>query len=280
MCGIKNKKRKPQRPNIKVGDVYQTNNYGEIRVLEKIKNTKRYRVSFLNSGFCTEAQTKEIHSGNIRDISQVKVFGDAVIGDAFSSRDTYSKTIEYNYWMRMLTRCKYHKDDEYYNKFSIDERWLNFSNFYKDAKNLSGYKDMISNPNIKYSLDKDMIIHGNNIYSRDACCFIPQDINTYVQNTYNKGGYCFSGVYKYKNRFISSIRINKKTQELYRGLNPILAHEIYWDKKEDIFNNEMIVNDFNFLSKDIINIVNNKLKIKREESLRELNRALDDNYFK
>ena len=76
----------------------------------------------------------------------------------------------------MLRRC-YDKEQQERNRgrsyidCSVCERWLDYSNFAKDITLLFGYEDWKSKRG--YCLDKDTINHGNKVYSRENCCFIP-----------------------------------------------------------------------------------------------------------
>lgn len=261
------------------GSIYDTKRYGKIIVKEYL-GSDNYKVKFLNSGFETTTSGSCIKIGNIRDVSSTKVFSNGVIGIGFDKNSDYSKTIEYKTWLPMMTRCEYKRDDEYYGQFSVCEEWLNFSNFCKDFKEIKGYYEMINNTHVRYSLDKDYIVPNNTVYSKETCCFIPKDLNSFLQNTTNKGGYKFNGVYRTADthKFVSSIRINKKTVSLGSTDDPIYAHEKYWDKKSEVLD-DIVREKFNFISEEIKTIIKNRLNTKRLESLTELKRAISDGYF-
>ena len=94
----------------------------------------------------------------------------------------------YNLWYGMLRRC-YDKEQQKrgrgknYADCTVCDRWLNFSNFAKDITLLFGYEDWLNKKG--YCLDKDTLICGNRIYSRETCCFIPYTENIRDMNKRN-----------------------------------------------------------------------------------------------
>lgn len=78
----------------------------------------------------------------------------------------------YATWKSLFHRCyggksKYHLDCE------VDERWWLFSEFWKWMDTQEWKRN-----DEKFTLDKDLKIPGNKIYSPEACIFVPQQINT------------------------------------------------------------------------------------------------------
>lgn len=81
----------------------------------------------------------------------------------------------YNLWYQMLRRCY---DEEQlsrdkgkaYLNCKVCEEWLSYSNFEKDIKTLPGYDNWVKQSG--YCLDKDTVIPGNKVYSKNTCCFI------------------------------------------------------------------------------------------------------------
>lgn len=80
----------------------------------------------------------------------------------------------YKIWLRVLERCydpRYHKKKKTYEKCTMAEEWLVYSNFkrwFEDPAN--GYRE-------GYHIDKDILIIGNKHYSPETCCFVPNAIN-------------------------------------------------------------------------------------------------------
>lgn len=82
-------------------------------------------------------------------------------------------TREYSLWYSMIMRC-YSGHYPSYEGCIVDDRWLNFQNFCDDLPNLTGYEDWKDSKNRAIHLDKDSIIKGNRLYSKETCSFITQ----------------------------------------------------------------------------------------------------------
>lgn len=96
----------------------------------------------------------------------------------------------YNTWHDMLKRCyseKLHKKEPTYIGCSVCNEWKYFSNF----------KDWFDSNYVEgYSLDKDILIKGNKVYSPSTCCFIPRGLNSLLTNRRNHRGKYPLGVSK------------------------------------------------------------------------------------
>lgn len=81
-----------------------------------------------------------------------------------------SKLKSYRYWVAMHNRCKNGRDEvqPQYSGVTVCEEWKLFSNFdaWFDNNYIEGYQ-----------LDKDLLVHGNKLYSPDTCVFIPGELN-------------------------------------------------------------------------------------------------------
>ena len=93
--------------------------------------------------------------------------GDFILKDGMNRK-------AYNKWSAMLQRCY---DLEYqdernptYKGCSVSEEWMCFQNYAKD------YYEMLGN-NSTWDLDKDILIRGNKIYSRETCVALPRELN-------------------------------------------------------------------------------------------------------
>ena len=77
----------------------------------------------------------------------------------------------YTKWYDMLKRCyssRFHKQYSSYIGCSVSPEWCYFSKFrlWMENQKWEGLE-----------LDKDILVKGNQVYSPDTCCFIPQAIN-------------------------------------------------------------------------------------------------------
>jgi hypothetical protein len=267
-----------------IGKIFNSKNCGEfvvVGIAESYKyrgrNMLRYICRFNNTGSETLALGNAIDKGNIRD-NYAKVLCN--IGYPGDIKGNYSKHFLFKHWRGMIERCYNTNYTPYREEGEVTERWHCFANFIVDSKLLLGYKEMAEHPKIKFSLDKDYIIEGNQIYSKENCCFLPQDLNSFILNTNKNREYKFEGIYLRKDNlnFRASVRFNGKTKNVLESNDPIIVHDAYWEEKCKIaafyFNNS-----YSFLSNEIRNIIYNRIKLKEMESKKELLKAINNNYF-
>lgn len=78
-------------------------------------------------------------------------------------------------WTSMLHRCYGNQDKaRSYVDCSVSDEWLKCSKFFDDLRQFENY-EMIHNG---WQLDKDILLKGNKVYSKDTCCILPQAINS------------------------------------------------------------------------------------------------------
>lgn len=78
------------------GKIFSTNNYGNVVVLEYF-NKRNIFVQFLDTGYKTCVELKELLNGNIKDYLVPSVFGVGVTGEKGSRKDK-----EYALWIWAL----------------------------------------------------------------------------------------------------------------------------------------------------------------------------------
>lgn len=118
----------------------------------------------------------------------------------------------YALWRAMIDRCynnitlKKHKS---YMGCSVCDEWKYFSNFKKwydknAPKEIDGY-----------SLDKDLITHGNRVYSPDTCCFLPIELNSMLITQKRHRGNYKIGVFwnKRLNKYIAQVNYRGKSRK-------------------------------------------------------------------
>ena len=140
---------------------------------------------------CAKIKRRISNTGNVRKRTKL------VYGVGFND---YNGNIKYNHvhipsyrtWVQMLKRC-YSKEfldrQPTYCGCSVCEEWWSFSNFKEwfDENYIEGY-----------SLDKDIRIKGNKVYSPDTCCFVPNEINVLLCKSDAQRGRMPIGVYERK----------------------------------------------------------------------------------
>lgn len=78
----------------------------------------------------------------------------------------------YEIWRHMVQRCWYTNISGNINYIEVEVApdWLDYSNFYRDVISMQGY-------GTEFVLDKDILSDEFKIYSKQTCCFVPDEIN-------------------------------------------------------------------------------------------------------
>lgn len=122
--------------------------------------------------------------GQVENPYDKTVYGIGYLGDG--EHKTWSNgrfTKEYNSWSDMLSRCYADEKGQsaYFNKCTVCDGWLNFQTF------CDWYDENAYLVNERLHLDKDILFHGNKIYSPERCLLVPQRINMlFVRHRPNK----------------------------------------------------------------------------------------------
>ena len=141
------------------------------------------------------------------------------------------KKFAYKKWSHMMTRCyseNYQNKMPTYKGCAVSEDWKDFDKFYEDFVNIPN-SDMLD-----YELDKDILIKGNRVYSKNTCCMIPRKINALMFKP-SKDTSLPTGITKCPyNReiYIATIYLNGKNKSLIRTKNLEEAFQAYKKAKE------------------------------------------------
>ena len=171
------------------GKIFSTNNYGNVVVLEYL-NKRNIFVQFLDTGYKTCVELKELLNGNIKDYLSPSVFGVGVTGCPNVRGDK-----EYGLWLGLLERCysrKRHLIRPTYKDCTTSENFNHYLYFKDWCSKQIGFG------NKGWQLDKDILVKGNKVYSEDTCCFVPLDINVIFTKTDALRGEYPIGVQYYK----------------------------------------------------------------------------------
>lgn len=151
-----------------------------------IKNKNDIIVKILETNEEIKTNYNIIKNGNLKIDAYPSVFGVGITGDE-KTKDSKGRYIDsYRTWQNMLQRCY---DDEFkikhstYKHCEVCEEWLYYSNFKKWYEENYYIVD-----NERMSLDKDILVKGNKIYSPDTCVFVPQKINSLFTKRDNDRG--------------------------------------------------------------------------------------------
>ena len=131
----------------------------------------------------------------------------------------------YNIWVQMISRCYCKNNNRFvqYYDCKVSDEWSKFSSFYKWWT--ENYKE-------GYHLDKDLIGKEQRLYSPQTCCFVPQEINSFLLKRRTVKSDMPRGVSKKGNCFSASCYFGGKENYLGCYSNPDDAHEAYKVFKE------------------------------------------------
>lgn len=174
-----------------IGDVFPTQNHGNIEVV-KYEGTTKVTVRF------EDGTTRLTHVSQIRNRSVKNNFQPIINGVGYLGTDHYlysGKTIkvipEYVAWVGMLRRCY---DVDHLEKFpnyvgcTVTKDWHNFSIFAEWYKLQVGYGK-------KWHVDKDHTVLGNKVYSPETCSLVPPEVNNLLLDRRALRGDCPIGVH-------------------------------------------------------------------------------------
>jgi len=138
---------------------------------------------------------------------------------------------EYDLWTSMLKRCfdeKCKQKHPTYQGVTCSKDWLSMTKFIEDVSQMRGFGLE------GWQLDKDILVKGNKLYSKDTCCFVPQEVNSLLIKCDNSRGEYPVGVYFHKasGKFMAQLAINGKVKFLGRFTAPEEAFQAYKTAKE------------------------------------------------
>lgn len=170
---------------------------------------------------------KHFNNGGVKNPYYPSVCGVGILGNKypacyFDEKGKKKNTKEYQTWCCMLHRCFDKKEKDRYPTYQdvvCCEEWLLFENFYEWLHSQENFDKWV---NLYMSaLDKDILIKGNKIYSPNACCLVPVNINTlFVKSDAIRGNYPI-GVVSHNNKcraqlLMGNIYLNFPSRENYQ----------------------------------------------------------------
>jgi len=138
---------------------------------------------------------------------------------------------EYKLWQNMLERCfseKYKQNQPTYEGVTCSKEWISMTKFIEDVSQMKGFG--LSG----WELDKDILVKGNKLYSKDTCCFVPLEVNMLLVKRDNARGEFPVGVcfHKYAGKFMARLTINGKVKHLGLFNTAEEAFQVYKLAKE------------------------------------------------
>lgn len=214
----------------RTGENIITNEGHEIEIVEW-KGVEKCSIRFKCGLILKDLQYSGVKDGRIKYPFHRSVFGVGYfgIGVYFQKRglEVYPA---YNVWKNMIERCyseKHKIKNLSYQNVIVCEKWHNFQNFAEWF-----HKNYNPETMKGWHLDKDILIKGNKVYSPDACCFVPPEINTLFISSKKSRGKLPIGVIGYKAIFRAKIKRNKKYEHIGLYNTPEEAFQAYKTAKE------------------------------------------------
>lgn len=159
---------------------------------------------------------REFERGKIKNPYYPEVYNVGIVGNKYMVRSKHDRAIkEYDSWTNMLRRCfskKLKEKQPTYENISCCDEWLLYENFYEWLHGQPNYAKWKSG--YRWGVDKDILVKGNNIYSPETCCLVPQNINCLFTKSNASRGDLPIGVNRHGNKYRASFGILNKTINL------------------------------------------------------------------
>lgn len=176
-------------------------------------------------------------SGSIKNPYYPSVYEVGIIGTKYPRSVNCRNIKEYEAWRCILRRCyddKVKDRQPTYNGVSCCEEWLSYENFYEWLHSQPNFDKWYNGK--RWAIDKDIFMKKNKVYSPEACCLVPQNVNClFLKREAERGKYPI-GVRYTKDGFVAVCRnpFLNKSVELGCYSTPEKAFNAYKKYKEMI----------------------------------------------
>ena len=191
-----------------IGETFQSKT-GDFVVLERRDNDK-ILIRFVADGYEKEVFRQVVYKGNVKNPYYPNVYGIGFFGEGpHKARENGCEVRTYKLWNHVIERCyspRVHFKRQHYSECSVDKQWHNYQEFAEWCQWQTGFS-------AEWTLDKDLIVPKNKIYSPDKCIFLPNEINTSL-NFKRSGRYCGVSFHKASNKFVAQIRCGEDSLHL------------------------------------------------------------------
>ncbi|QEP53257.1 HNH family homing endonuclease [Acinetobacter phage BS46] len=213
-----------------IGKEFLTNNNGSCFIID-YDNELNVTVIFHKTLFIKNSTMKQLKRGAVRDPfhPNSRKLGVGVV-DVRAVKDGV-RDLEFKYWSSMIERCyspSYHNAQPTYADCCVEGEWLIYSIFKKDVQDMIGFGQE------GWHLDKDILLKGNKKYSKDTCCFVPREINSFFNvKRISRGDFPVGvSLKKETGKFVSHISIDSNRISLGTYMTPEEAFYAYKKAKE------------------------------------------------
>lgn len=205
--------------NMRIGET-NINNQGLECMIIDYRGNHDIDVKFKSGYIARSVSYNNFIRGSVSDKMHPSFLGVGYMGDGkFTSKINDRRTIAYQKWRAMLSRCYGNKKPKTYENCTVCDEWLNFQNF---AQWIEDNYYTIEGERIE--LDKDILVKGNKIYSPNTCLLIPKKLNDIILNRTNDRSSVCLGVRKHGDKYIAYC--NREGFSPYIGI---------YDTKEEAF---------------------------------------------
>lgn len=215
---------------IKVGDKFTTNENCSVTVVD-YGGWDRVTVMF-GEGHTATVRADHLRHGRVKNPMLPSVLGVGFFGvGSHPAKISGKNTKPYSTWVGMITRgyCdRFKKRNTSYAECTVDREWHNYQNF---AKWFTSQKQC---ERLDIQLDKDILVPGNKVYSKDNCILIPREINTLLLDNPGRRGELPVGVHLVKRtgKYQSYCNVSGNKNHLGFFDSPVEAHRAYRSFKE------------------------------------------------
>ena len=218
----------------RIGEI-NYNNFGSKMEIVKYNKNNDIDIYFEEYNWIAKhRQYTSFKNGTVRCPYEKTILNIGCIGEGkYKVWENGKHTKYYDIWHDMIKRCysdKYHKRETSYIDVNVCEEWHNFQNFAEWCE--ENYYEVEGE---RIHLDKDILNHGNKIYSPSTCIFVPQRINALFIKSKKIRGDLPIGVSLNKNTIrVHCSDINNKPIDLGSYDTPEEAFLVYKQYKEKI----------------------------------------------
>lgn len=213
------------------GSAHSTNTSGSVTVIEYI-NCHKIIVEFNDSRkYVATVSAGNLLKGRVKNPYYPNVFGVGYIGvGPYAASIGRNHTTSYKAWKAMMMRCYCEKSlsrNARYDGCYVCDEWLDFQVFSEWYVEHEHY-------DLGYSLDKDLLVPGNKVYSPSTCSLVPQELNSILSDRRSdRGAYPIGVVFdKDRNCFSSKLSENGIINSLGRYSTVKDAFAVYKKAKE------------------------------------------------
>ena len=193
---------KEEQRRQRIGEM-KYNNQGCLMKIIQYNTSKDIIVEF-HDKYGAKIHTEYINfkKGNVRNPYYPKICGVGISGNQKPIIQNGKNAKEYEAWVNIIKRC-YNKKvkNKYpaYNNATCCDEWLLYENFYEWLHGQPNFDKWLCGH--QWSVDKDILIKGNKLYSPNTCCLVPSNVNAIFIKCDSCRGDLPIGVIEGKNSF-------------------------------------------------------------------------------